>query len=215
MKTVRTFLALALATSVLAACDDASGPDGADVRMYMSRTSDAGGAIAAGSSAAIPLGIVDSINIRLTSIQAFNSNDSSDVTRIDLTAEGSRMVNLLDLPSLATDSTLIGRDEVPIGTYNNIRLRFDSATITLNQAVMVGNINYQPGTYPLTIPSGLSSGIKVQGATIVIDDDDDVASFNLTFDPTTSVGTIVATGANKLMMSPVFHVRANVNPDLD
>jgi hypothetical protein len=215
MKTGRTFLALALATSVFAACDDASGPDGADISMYMSRTSDAAGAIAAGSSAAIPLGIVDSINIRLTSIQAFNSNDSTDVTRIDLTTQGARMVNLLNLPAIETDSLLVGRDELPDGTYNNIRLRFDSATITLNQAVMVGNVNYQPGTYGLTIPSGLSSGIKVQGATIVIDDDDDVASFNLTFDPTTSVGTIVATGANKLMMSPVFHVRANVNPDLD
>ncbi|HEX6693604.1 MAG TPA: DUF4382 domain-containing protein [Longimicrobiales bacterium] len=216
MKTGRTFFALALATSVFAACDDASGPDGADVRMFMSRSDDGLAVIAAGSTAgAIPLSIVDSINIRLTSIQAFSSSDSSDVTPIDLTAEGARMVNLLDLPVLATDSTLIGRDEVPVGTYNNIRLRFDSATITLNQAVMVGNVNYQPGTYQLTIPSGLSSGIKVQGATVVVDDIDDVVSFNLTFDPTTSVGTIVATGANKLMMSPVIHARANVNPDQD
>ena len=119
------------------------------------------------------------------------------------------------LPALQTDSLLIGRDELPNGTYDNIRLRFDSATITLNQTVEVGNVTYEAGTYPLTIPSGLSSGIKVQGASITIDDEDDVASFNLTFDPVTSVGTIVATGANKLMMTPVLHARARVGQDID
>ena len=212
----RSILALALAVGVFAACEDSSGPDGAEVRMFMGRDNAGAGVEAAGAVAgSVPLGIVDSINIRLTSIQVFHTSDSTDATSVNLTAQGSQMVNLLNLPTVATDSVLLGIGELPEGTYNTIRLRFDSATITLNEAVLVGNVNYQPGTYQLTIPSGLSSGIKVQGATLTINSEDDVASVNLTFDPLTTVGTIVATGSNKLMMNPVIRARTNVNSDID
>jgi hypothetical protein len=212
MKSRSSFVVLALAAGVLAACEDSS--DRGDVSVFMSRGTVAAAAVELSGSVAgsIPLTSVDSINVRLTAIEAFPTNDSTDIASIDLTTQGARVFNLLNLPALATDSVLIGRDGIAVGTYNNIRLRFDSATITLNQPVTVGNVTYPAGTHELTIPSGLSSGIKVQGATLTITDDA-VASINLAFDPTTTVGNIVATGANKLMMSPVIHARVNVNDD--
>jgi hypothetical protein len=158
----------------------------------------------------VPLSAIDSINVTLTSIEAINANDSTGFVSIPLQGTGTHSVNLLKLGTLGSDSTMLARGELTAGTYNNIRLRFDTATITLNQTVLVGNVTYAAGTYSLTVPSGLSSGIKVQGASFTVSEDA-TTSVTLSFDPATTAGTIVATGSNKLMMSPVMHVRTHVD----
>lgn len=208
----RSFMVLTAAATILAACSDSSGPNG-EARVYIARSASVTATQiepAAQSMGSIPVSAVDSINIVLTSIEAINTSDTAGGRSIALTGVGTHSINLMKLSSLATDSTLLARGELTAGTYNNVRLRFSSATIRLNTAVSVGNVNYPAGTYDLTIPSGLSSGIKVQGASFTVADDAST-SITLTFDPATTVGTIVATGSNKLMMSPVLHVRARTD----
>jgi hypothetical protein len=216
MKPIRSMLAVTLFAAIAAGCSDTSGPDG-EARVYMSRSAGLQAAQAAvidGSTAfgTIPLSAVDSINVVLTSIQAVNVSDSAGGVTINLTGEGTKSINLLKLSTLGSDSTLLARGDLPAGTYNNVRLRFSSATIKLNQSVTVGQATYPAGTYELTVPSGLSSGIKLQGTSFTIGNDAST-SITLTFDPSATVGTIVATGSNKLMMSPVIHVRTNVDDD--
>jgi hypothetical protein len=208
-------LVVALLAAAAAGCDDTSGPESGDVRVFMNQsqataasTNDGMAGLVFGT---IPLTAVDSINVVLTSIEAVNASDSSGGVTISLQGAGTTSLNLMKLPLLA-DSTLLARGTLPAGTYNNIRLRFSSATIRLNEEVTVGQAVYPAGTYDLTVPSGLSSGIKVQGASFTISDDAST-SVTLTFDATTSVGTIVATGADKLMMSPVIHIRTHIEDD--
>jgi hypothetical protein len=199
---------------VFTACSDSSGPDG-EARVYMSSTTASANLVASASSSSesegsIPLTAVDSINIVLTSIQAVSTSDSAGGVTLSLQGDGTKVLNLMDLSALGSDSTLVARGDLPAGTYNNVRLRFSSATITLNQDVIVGTSSYPAGTYDLTVPSGLSSGIKVQGSSFTVADDAST-SITLSFDETATVGTIVATGANKLMMSPVVHVRTHTS----
>jgi hypothetical protein len=207
---------LALAAAPLVACDDASGPEAGEARVYMAQSASSNlmpGTAASMVSAMLgPISIsaVDSINVQLLSIDALSSSDSVGGATLSLSGEGARSINLLELPSLAMDSVLLASAELPAGLYSNIRLRFESATITLNDTVTVGNAEYLPGTYELTIPSGLSSGIKVQGASFTVAEDDET-SITLAFDPAATVGTLIATGANKLMMSPVLHARTHID----
>lgn len=210
MKLTRSFCAIACAAATLAACSDSSGPGNGDARVYITSTAAVAGQTAPTAfMGSVPLSAVDSINITLTSIQATNANDSSGAVTISLQGAGARSINLFKLSTLGTDSTLIGRSTLPAGTYDGIRLRFSAATISLKQTVVVGQVTFVPGTYDLTIPSGLSSGIKVQGGTFTVSADASTSA-TLSFDPATTVGTIVATGSNKLMMSPVLHVRTTV-----
>ncbi|MEO5510048.1 MAG: DUF4382 domain-containing protein [Longimicrobiales bacterium] len=212
MKSIQSMVAVTLFAAVAAGCGDTSGPGTGDVRVYMNKASvtsaqTSGYSMAALMLGTIPITAVDSINVVLTSIEAVNVSDSSGGVSISLQGAGTTSLNLMRLA--LSDSTLLARGTLPAGTYNNIRLRFSSASIRLNQQVTVGQAVYPAGTYDLTVPSGLSSGIKVQGASFTIANDAST-SVTLTFDPTTTVGTIVATGSNKLMMSPVLHVRTHV-----
>src|SRR5687768_5225437 len=102
MKSRSSVLVLALATGVFAACEDSA--DQGDVSVFMSRGTVAAAAVELGGSTAssIPLGSVDSINVRLTAIEAFPTSDSTDVISIDLTTQGARVFNLLNLPALAS-----------------------------------------------------------------------------------------------------------------
>lgn len=206
----RSLMALALAAGAFSACSDSSGPQG-EARVYMTKSAatSADANFISSEMGAVPLSAVDSINIVLTSIQAVSTSDSAGGVTINLSGSGTRNINLLKLSTLGSDSTLLARGDLAPGTYNSVRLRFSSATITLKQAVTVGTASFAPGTYDLTVPSGLQSGIKIAGGSFTVADNAST-SITLSFDPSATVGTIVATGSNKLMMSPVINVRTHV-----
>ena len=217
-----------LAAAAVGACDSSTDLDSdAQARVFL--TAD----VAAGSNSQssfttdfllqsgmgpISLDAVDSISITLTSVQAVRvSADEngeevgSGFVTLDLTGEGETRINLMQLAA-AADSILIARGEITPGTYSNVRLRYDaaSAQIALNQDITVGQQTYVAGVHDLVIPSGEQSGIKVQLAGFTVAEGD-LADVLVTFDATTSVSNIVATGAGRVMMTPVLHARATID----
>ena len=213
---VRKFSYLVLAGALFSATAcDSTGPNG-DARMNVRLGAASGSQFSAvllsdGAGAApLSLSAIDSINLRITAIEALRTaspGDSTTEQRVTLSLRDSAltMINLLDLPSTDSTAWLLARGDIPAGTYSGIRLRFDvaTATITLNDTVSVGQQTWLPGTYPLEVPSAQNNGIKVPMASIVIGSDS-TANVVLKFDGNTTVHT-VATGSGKLKMSPVLH----------
>ena len=213
-----TYLMLAGAVLGTSACDAFGPDDDAMMNVRLSGSAGAGAMLAASllgdGSGAAPIAIeaVDSINMRITAIEAVRVVEGEEESwiRLELSDTGKAMIDLLDLPVAAENAWLLARGEIPAGTYSGVRIRFDvnTATITLNQEVTVGNQVYAAGTYPLTVPSGAQSGLKVPFATMTIGEDA-TADVSLTFDGTTSVHT-VATGSGKLILSPVLHSNVTI-----
>lgn len=224
-------LALAALTAVtVGACDSATDLDGdAEARVYL--TAETAATSSAQSSfttdlllqsgmGPIPLDAVDAINITLTSVQAVRVGADEDeeeggsgFVTLDLTAEGGARVNLMQLAESA-EELLIAAGEIEAGTYSNVRLRYDAETaeITLNRDITVGQQTYVAGVHELRIPSGEQSGIKVQLAGFTVGEGD-VADVLLTFDASTSVGNIILTGAGQAMMTPVMRAQVTTEED--
>ena len=205
------YLVLAGALFSATACDSTGPNDDArmNVSLGASSSSQLSAVLLASGADLAPLSLsaVDSINIRITAIEALRTDGDSTEQRVSLSLGDSAltMINLLDLPSTDSAAWLLARGDIPAGTYTGIRLRFDvaTATITLNDTVTVGQQTWLPGTYPLEVPSAQNNGIKVPMASIVIGSDS-TANVVLKFDGNTTVHT-VATGSGVLKMSPVLH----------
>jgi hypothetical protein len=124
------------------------------------------------------------------------------VTTIQLADSGLKRINVLNLPN--EDSVLLATGDLEAGTYKNLRLEFDSASITLKNDVRVGNHDFQKGTpYTLRVPSGV---IKVPLTSFTVGEDS-VSTLNMEFRRQPSIANIVATGAGVLQMTPVLHVK--------
>jgi hypothetical protein len=203
---------IAVAALTLAACGDSTGNEGGQARVFLSRSSSAN-LVANGEelvTAAAPLTttMVDSIMITITSVEAISAGDSSSWESLALVDSGGRRINLLKLPTEGADSIRIARGDLEAGNYSHIRLRFDesTATIYLNQAVTLGTNNLARGSYPLRIPSGGQTGLKIQTASFKIADDS-LSTVVLVFDQSSSVGNVTVTGNGTVMMSPVLRSR--------
>ena len=223
-------LALAALTAVtVGACDSATDLDGdAEARVYL--TAETAATSSAQSSfttdlllqsgmGPVPLDAVDSISITLTSVQAVRVDADSMAqggngwVTLDLTSEGGARINLMRLAETA-DSLLIAAGEIEAGTYSNVRLRYDAETaqITLNRDITVGQQTYVAGVHDLRIPSGEQTGIKVQLAGFTVGEGD-IADVLLTFDASTSVGNLILTGAGQAMMTPVMRAQVTTEED--
>jgi hypothetical protein len=120
---------------LMAACTDnpANSPSG---RMRVVMTDDP-----------FPSAYVSSAMVTITEIQA--RNQSAEGSPFVTLSNQTRTVNLLTLQNGL--STELADLDVPVGTYDQIRLVISAATVTLTDA----------RTFNLTVPSGASSGLKV------------------------------------------------------
>lgn len=98
----------------------------------------------------------------------------------------------------------IASDAVPGGTYNKLRLFFSASTIAFSQDVTVGGgLTYEAGAvYELEIPSGNSSGIKVQTGFFDVSDGE-TETVGLVVDLANSVKNVTA-NQNRVKMTPVI-----------
>ncbi len=98
----------------------------------------------------------------------------------------------------------IGSDAVPAGTYNKLRLFFSDASITFADEVMLaGAPTFEAATaYPLEIPSGENTGIKVQTGFFVVSDGE-TETVEAVVDLTESVKNVTA-NPNGVKMTPVI-----------
>jgi hypothetical protein len=121
---------------------------------------------------------------------------------VDLTGGGTSggiLVNLLGMPPEGID---IASADLPSGRYNQARIFFTDPRIVFSASVEAGGTMLDPGDYPLEIPSGEQTGIKVQTGFFDVDASG-TEMIRLLFDPANSVKNIVA-NANRISMTPVI-----------
>ena len=120
------------------------------------------------------------------------------ISRVDVIREGEGIETIVDEPqtfellSLAGAEALLGTAGVTPGHYEQIRLIVDSATITTPE-----------GTFPLEIPSGEQTGIKLVCDFDVLEGQ--IIVLVLDFDAAKSVHA-TPPGSNNWQLQPVIHV---------
>ncbi|MDP9349150.1 MAG: DUF4382 domain-containing protein, partial [Gemmatimonadota bacterium] len=156
----------------------------------------------------IALSDVKSIFVKVTKVQVLRADSARRDTVVTLNVTGGGKVNLLALPTKATDGLQLARGTLPAGTYSNLRLVFDSATITLNKDVTVGGgpqaTTYKKDTaYPLTLSGGKGeSSLKVPTGTFTVTKDAG-ATVSVAFSGGESVRKVIVT-PQEIRMTPVL-----------
>lgn len=156
----------------------------------------------------VALDNVASITLDITRVDALpaQADTASETAWISLEVTAGGQINLLALPAADEGGLTLARGELPAGTYSNVRLFVENPTITLRDAVRVGQQTYpadQP--IPLFIPSGAQTGLKTSISFTVADGE--APDVKLIFDAGASVNRIIATGAGRLILPPVLGAR--------
>jgi len=134
----------------------------------------------------------EAVNLVVTevSVNASTSTADSDSVRgWTVISTGSATYDLLQLQNGVFKT--IGTAQVPAGSYSQIRLKLGAGSTV----VVDGQ------TYPLVVPSGMQSGLKVQGPFVV--SGGSLTDVLLDFDASRS---IIHTGNGTYMLKPVIHV---------
>jgi hypothetical protein len=133
---------------------------------------------------------VDAVNLNIIQVSIKASGDESDQGWEVLRAD-SMNVDLLHLQNGVFTTLATGR--VAAGPYEQVRLKLgEGSTVVVNGV-----------TYPIKVPSGMQSGLKLVGPfTVPGGSGVDVA---LDFDASRS---IILTGSGTYMLKPVVHVMA-------
>jgi len=130
-------------------------------------------------------GDFDQVNLVVDEVSASRSSDDSGW---EVLSTGTQTVNVLQLQNGLFAS--LGNATVPAGTYHQVRLKLGAGS-----NVVVGGL-----TYPLTVPSGLSSGLKLNGTFDLAADG--VLSLQMDFD----VNKSISQQANGYRMDPVIRI---------
>ena len=206
--------ALLLPAIALAACDSSMGPGGGQARIFLASSVTSSPSTLGSdfiSEGGVTLAAIDSLWVTITAVEAVKAGGDSSGggwQSIQLDSGSLSRINLMALPTEGADSMRLARGELKSGTYDHIRLRIaDSATIVLKQDVSFGQDNLiAKGSYPLHIPSGQQSGLKIKTASFVVGEDS-AKAVTLVFDGANSLGNIIVTGNGRLQMSPVLRSR--------
>lgn len=229
-------LGFALAALALAGCEGGTEPSMGQVDIVLGLQSSglasaATGASALGSQGGVPLELVQSITLSITTLEIHRVSSPDEETASEGSGQGTagdgagsegveseddagdRPWIRVELTEAATvdlmglvgaSAPAIATGEVPSGTYNQVRLFIGEATISFTDPVKVGNATYDADVeYELRIPSAGQSGLKVQTGFFDIGSGE-VETVGLLVDLTDSVKNIVATGAGTVQMTPVI-----------
>lgn len=212
-------IALGLGITIVAAgCESATGTRG-ETRVQLSRSAAPAAALLAedlllsvAATGNVPVADVQSVEVTITRVEALPRNEDEDAeaawVSLDVTADS--RVNLLALPTATEGGINIARGELAPGTYGNLRLFVENATVTFAKTVQFGGgvaaRTYAAGTaYPLRIPSSEQAGIRVPSVTFTVAEDAG-AEVTVLFESGASVQSIQTTGIG-LQMSPVLTAR--------
>ncbi len=240
-------LVSAVAVVALAACDQGTGPRsaGGTTEFLLSQTGGSGAAASVitlddgghGNPNSVPLADIKAIDVRVTGVAVLPvGNDSiKDDQWVKLNAVKPTLLNLLALPTKADSGLQIVRGTLPAGTYNHLRLLFDSASITFAQNATVGKDNHvrtfkADSTYPLIIggigmpPDSVSDndrdddaanhfGIFVPGTTFTVGKDTS-STITIVFNAGESVKRVRLT-ARGLRLAPVVLAAKHEDADSD
>jgi hypothetical protein len=191
------------------------GPGGGQARVFLASSVTSSPSILGSDfiseEGGLTLAAIDSLWVTITAVEAVKAGGDSAAggwQSIQLDSGSLSRINLMALPTEGADSMRLARGELKAGTYDHIRLRIaDSATIVLKQDVSFGQSNMiVKGSYPVRIPSGQQTGLKIKTASFVVGEDS-AKAVTLVFDGATSLGTVIVTGNGRLQMSPVLRSR--------
>jgi uncharacterized protein DUF4382 len=131
---------------------------------------------------------VQAVNLDIVQV-AVHRTESDSVSGWEVLRQDSMTVELLSL----RNGTLaaLANAQVPAGTYDQVRLLLGAGSTVVVDGV----------TYPLTVPSGMTSGVKIVGPFTV--PDNGVIELALDFDAAHSVHQ---TGAGTWIMTPVVRL---------
>jgi len=200
------YAALAALLAVGVAGCDSDGITIEDQNFQVRLAAESGAAAISGAiPAVVEPDVIASILISIDAVEVLpaegDEEDDAAWIRLDVAGEEAMEIDFSDLPSQG-GITLVDSEATP-GEFQALRLRIaGTSLITFTQDVMVGQSLYEGGVeQELTIPSGPQTGIKLE-ADFTIGEDDVL----IVFDESTSAGNIIATGANRVMMTPVLRV---------
>jgi hypothetical protein len=236
--THRTAVAVTALAAATAACSgptdpSASGAAGGETVVLLSRDGFTGSASRAplgelaGSATAltgkVSFGDVKSIDVTITSVQVLSAgaNEDADGAWRSLAVTSGGKLDLLALPTQAANAIQVARGTLAAGTYTNLRLLFaDAAAITFAHDVTAGGgaaaVTYEANTpYPLDIPGGAKTGIKVPLGTVTVPPNAG-ATIAVTFSSSASTGNIepnVIATPHGVKMTPVLVARGHSGSD--
>lgn len=205
MRAIRYAALAALLATTVAGCDS----DGITIRdqSFQVRLAAEDGAapVPDGLLAVVEPSVIGSILISIDAVEVLpaDGDEEEDAAwiRLEVAGEEAVEIDFSDLP--AQDGIVLADAETAPGDYQALRLRIaGTPLITFTENVTVGQSVYEGGVeHELMIPSGPQTGIK-------LDADFTIGEENVTifFDESTSAGNIVATGADKVLMTPVLRV---------
>ncbi|OZB20667.1 MAG: hypothetical protein B7X58_00425 [Marinobacter sp. 34-60-7] len=143
-----------------------------------------------------PIDSLTAVDIAFTGIRL----KPRDGDWIDFNYDEARFINLLELQGGITEP-LLTDEEVPAGTYEEIRLIIDNELSSVSAT--------DGGTYSLAVPSGEQSGLKLKGDFEVTADES--TSYTIDFDVRKSIVNPPGKALGDYMLKPVLRLVANEN----
>lgn len=209
-------LALTLTGIVLSACTDGTGlgdPAPLSVNLQLSGSPTGSPRFqvvdARSPGAVVTLADVDSLNVRLTRVEAMplafepDSGDAGAWQTVEVA--GSGLINLVKLPTQTQGAFVVATDSIPASEYIDLRFFMEDLTIWFNKQIQVGQIVFQPNTpYTVTLPSGAQTGLKTKAR---FDLPEGGAQVNILFDGTTTLANLAITGTGAIVLAPVLTSR--------
>ena len=175
MKSIRFLLAL-LPLAAFAGCSENNNPTGTGSGTMTVRMTDAPA-------------VVQSVNLVVNEVAVRIAEGQPDsLSGWQVINSTAHTYNLMNLQNGVF--TTIAQGTVPAGTYTQLRLKLGAGSTIVVDGT----------TYPLTVPSGLQSGLKVNGSFFVPAGGTTDVSFD--FDASRS---IVLTGVGTYLLKPVVH----------
>ena len=201
---------------VVTACTDGTGlgdPAPLSVNLQLSGSPGGGPGLqvvdARTAGAVVTLADVDSLNARVTRVEALprgsQPDSAADGAWQGVDVSGNGLINLVKLPTLTQGAFVVAEDSIPASDYVNLRFFMEGLTIWFNKQIVVGQITFEPNTpYTVTLPSVMQSGLKT-GAQFTLPDGG--AQVNVVFDGGATLANLSITGTGAVVLAPVLTQR--------
>ena len=219
-KYMKRLAATVLVAAFTTACSDQGPESTGDVDVTMQQTGAILAQVVNGWYASIVSGeasmvmvdpdTVETLTVRVTTIEFLPQGTADDGAWVALELGDPVLLDLMALPTEDASPLVIASGSVEVGTYGNVRVFIDSASIRFKGPIALGSaITFDGGVDHLVdIPSGTETGIKTDASfTVEADADGNVNDVSLLFSTGSTFQNVTATGNSMVIMSPVIHDR--------
>lgn len=218
-------LPLHLATAILVACvatacTDQSPGATANVDVTMQQTDAVLAQVVSGwyasvvgggsATSAIDPDTVETLTIRITSIELLpdGADEADDAGWVELPLKAPVLLDLMALPTESESPLVIASGEAALGSYSNVRLFTDSASISFTGSITLSAVFTFAGgeDHLVDIPSGDETGIKTN-ASFTVNAAENANDVSLLFSSGSTFLNVAATGNDTVLLAPVIGER--------